>query len=103
MPDVFEQKQEEIAAVCKQFGIQRLFVFGSALRADYRPGESDVDLLVEFRPMDITKRVHVYFEVLHALKEVFRSDIDLIMLGAVKNRIIAKEIDRTKRLVYGAP
>lgn len=100
MSDVFDQKQQKIAAVCKQFGIQKLFVFGSALRDDYRPGESDVDLLVEFQAMDITKRVHVYFDVLSALKEVFQSDVDLIMHGAVKNRIIAKEIDRTKRLVY---
>jgi predicted nucleotidyltransferase len=28
----------------------RLDVFGSALRDDFRPGESDVDLLVEFAP-----------------------------------------------------
>jgi|GEM_PF-4575306 hypothetical protein len=30
----------------------RLDVFGSALREDFRSGESDVDLLVEFGPMD---------------------------------------------------
>ena len=102
MPSLIKQKEAEITAFCKQFGIQKLFVFGSALRDIYRPGESDIDLLIEFQPMDIRKRVHVYFAALDALKNVFQSDVDLVMLGAVKNRIIAKEIDRTKRLVYGA-
>jgi hypothetical protein len=52
--------------------------------------------------MDICKRVHVYFAALDALKNVFQSNVGLVILGAVKNRIIAKEIDRTKRLAYGA-
>ena len=38
-----------LAAFCREHGIQRLAVFGSALRADFRP-DSDIDLLVEFEP-----------------------------------------------------
>ncbi|MGB9625059.1 MAG: nucleotidyltransferase family protein [Phycisphaerae bacterium] len=41
--------RERIAAFCRKHGIRRLAVFGSALRADFRP-DSDIDLLVEFRP-----------------------------------------------------
>ena len=41
--------KDAIAAFCREHGIQRLAVFGSALRADFRP-ESDIDLLVEFEP-----------------------------------------------------
>jgi predicted nucleotidyltransferase len=32
MADFIDAKNEEIAAVCLQLGIKRLFVFGSALR-----------------------------------------------------------------------
>jgi hypothetical protein len=32
--------------------VVRLFVFGSALRDDFRAGESDIDLLVEFELPD---------------------------------------------------
>ena len=38
-----------IAAFCRRNGVNRLAVFGSALRDDFTP-ESDVDLLVEFQP-----------------------------------------------------
>jgi predicted nucleotidyltransferase len=41
--------KDAIAAFCREYGIQRLAVFGSALRADFRP-DSDIDLLVEFKP-----------------------------------------------------
>ena len=44
--------KDAIAAFCREHGIQRLAVFGSALRADFRP-ESDIDLLVEFEPDQI--------------------------------------------------
>ena len=51
MVAVVEDKREAIAALCRKYGVVRLFVFGSALRDDFRPGESDVDLLVELVPM----------------------------------------------------
>jgi hypothetical protein len=41
--------KDAIAAFCREHGIQRLAVFGSALRADFCP-DSDIDLLVEFEP-----------------------------------------------------
>ena len=41
--------KEALAAFCLERGIRRLAVFGSALRADFRP-DSDIDLLVEFEP-----------------------------------------------------
>jgi predicted nucleotidyltransferase len=97
-----DDKLEEIAATCQRYGIERLFVFGSALRDDFKPGESDIDLLVEFGPLEITKRFHVFLDAREAFRNIFQADVDLVMQGAVKNKIIANEIDRTKKLVYGA-
>lgn len=102
MSMLIDVKREEIAAACQRYGIQRLFVFGSALRDDFRPEESDIDLLVEFGPLDITKRFHVYLEARDAFRKIFRTEVDLVMRGAVKNKVIAGEIDRTKKLIYGA-
>jgi predicted nucleotidyltransferase len=39
--------QERLAEFCRQNGVQRLAVFGSALRDDFGPA-SDLDVLVEF-------------------------------------------------------
>ena len=95
-------KLQDIAAICKRYGIQKLFLFGSALREDFNPAESDIDLLAEFGPLEITKRFHVFLDARQAFKEIFQADVDLVMDGAVKNPIIANEINRTKKLVYSA-
>lgn len=39
--------QDRIAAICQQYHINRLALFGSVLRQDFRP-DSDIDVLVEF-------------------------------------------------------
>ncbi len=49
MSAVISVPQERIAAFCRQHGIRRLAIFGSALRGELRP-DSDVDVLVEFEP-----------------------------------------------------
>lgn len=52
MVNVLGNERDVIARLCARRGVVRLDVFGSALRDDFRPGESDVALLVEFAPMD---------------------------------------------------
>jgi len=101
MSVLIDEKLEEIAAACQRYGIERLFVFGSALRDDFRPGESDIDLLVEFGPLEITKRFHIFLDAREAFRSIFQTDVDLVMQGAVKNKVIAGEINRTKKLIYG--
>ncbi len=41
--------QGRLAEFCRQNGVRRLAIFGSALRDDFGPG-SDVDVLIEFEP-----------------------------------------------------
>jgi predicted nucleotidyltransferase len=97
-----DEQQDKIAAACRQYGIERLFVFGSAIREDFRPGDSDIDLLVEFGPIDVTKKFHAYLDAREAFRRIFNADIVLVMRGVIKNKVIAKEIDRTKKLIYAA-
>ena len=42
-------QRDAIASFCREHGIRRLAVFGSALRDDFGP-DSDIDVLVEFEP-----------------------------------------------------
>ncbi len=39
--------KDQISAFCRERGIRRLAIFGSALRSDFRP-DNDIDVLVEF-------------------------------------------------------
>jgi predicted nucleotidyltransferase len=101
MSGLLENHKEAIAGLCRKYSVQRLFVFGSAIRDDFRPGESDVDLLVEFAPISGHAKFHAFFEMLEELQSVLGNKVDLVMSGAVRNAIIKREIEKTKRLIYG--
>lgn len=97
-----QDKQKAIAALCHEHGVARLYVFGSALREDFDSEKSDVDFLVEFGPMDGHAKAHSYFDLLDDLQTLLGTEVDLVMAGAVKNRYIARDIERTKQMVYAA-
>ncbi len=102
MVNVLRDNRQAIAELCAGHGVARLDAFGSVLRDDYRPGESDVDLLVEFGPMDGYEKAVAYFDLLGELHDLLGVDVDLVMTGAVKNRYIARDIESTKQLLYAA-
>ena len=102
MTEILENKRQAIAEICRRHGVARLDAFGSALRDDFRPEESDLDLLVEFRPMEPYARVDAYFGMLEELRALLGLKIDLVMVGAVKNPYIASDIERTRRMLYAA-
>jgi len=102
MVAVLENNRNAIAELCARYGVVRMDVFGSALRDDFRPGESDVDLLVEFAPREPYALAEAYFDMLDDLRELLGAEVDLVMVGAVKNHYIAQDIERTKQPLYAA-
>mgnify|MGYP001193549868 CR=1 FL=1 len=102
MTDILENKRQAIVQACRRHGVIRLDAFGSALRDDFRPDESDLDLLVEFGPMEPYARVDAYFGLLEELRVLLGSKIDLVIAGAIKNPYIASDIERTRRMLYAA-
>lgn len=102
MTRIIEDKRGEIVEACTRRGVVRLDVFGSALRDDFRPGESDVDFLVEFGPLESYDLVDAYFGLLNDLRDLLEADVDLVMVGAVRNPHIARDIELTKQMLYVA-
>ena len=67
---------EALAALCRRWGIVKLELFGSALREDFDPARSDVDVLAEFEP-DALKGVGFrYFGYGEALAEIIGRKVD---------------------------
>jgi predicted nucleotidyltransferase len=102
MVTLIQDKHDAIVELCRRHGVVRLDVFGSALRDDFSPQGSDVDLLVEFSDRDPYALAQAYFNMLDELQALLGTKVDLVMAGAVKNRYIASEIESTKQLLYAA-
>ena len=103
MAHILETKKDEVADACRRHGVRTLEAFGSTLRpAEYRDGLSDIDLLVDFVPMEPYARVKSYFALRDELEQILATRVDLVVKGAVKNAVIAREIERTKQGLYAA-
>jgi predicted nucleotidyltransferase len=102
MVAIVEQKKDALAALCRKYGVVRLDVFGSALREDFRPGESDIDLLADFGELDPVELVDAYFDMLEELRALLGTRVDLVMTGAIKNPYVLADVERTKQLLYAA-
>lgn len=63
-----------LARLCKEHGVRRLRIFGSAARGEERP-DSDVDLIVDFgRPTGFIELVRLE----RLLGEIFGRSVDLV-------------------------
>ncbi len=103
MPLALSQTQlDAISAACRRHHVTRLHAFGSVLRPDYRPGESDIDLLVEFEACDATTLYKCYFALLNELRQGVGAEIDLIMDDTITNPYIIKTIEPSKKEIYAA-
>ena len=95
---MLEDEQEAIADLCRRCGVARLFLLGSALGDDVRPGESDVDLLVEFAPMDPNAKAHAYFDLLDELRSLLGMDVDL---ARYRNGRVARSAVERESIIVG--
>lgn len=77
------EHKEEI----RRLGVRRLGLFGSVVRADFRPN-SDIDVLVEFSEeamnADYFDR---YFDLLSLLQRVLRKKVDLVTAAGLKTKM----------------
>ena len=97
-----EAQLAAISAACRQHHVARLYLFGSLLRPDYRHGESDIDLLVEFEALQPSELVDAYFGLEEQLTDSLGTVVDLVMATARRNPIVQADIDATRQLIYAA-
>jgi len=102
MEQRIEQKREQLAVLCRQHRVQRLALFGSALREDFDPARSDLDFLVEFEPLPTGTYADTYFGLVEALEQLFERRVDLVEAGAVRNPYIRREIEAHQETLYAA-
>lgn len=92
--------QAEIEALCREFGVARLAVFGSATTDRFDPTRSDVDFLVEFSEPSRTLRHHFGFR--DALERLLGRPVDLVAPKALRNPYFAASVAESRRDLYTA-
>ena len=96
-------KREELAELCRCYGVARLEVFGSAARGtDFDPQTSDVDFLVEFEPDSGLAPFDQFFDLAEALRRTLERQVDLVESSTVHNPYLRDAINRSRELVYAS-
>lgn len=93
-------KLDEIHELCRKYNVQRLELFGSALRDDFAPERSDLDFLVVYEPQTPEEHYENFFGLWFALEDMFGRSVDLIEPQTVKNPYIAQAIHASRVAIY---
>jgi predicted nucleotidyltransferase len=103
MHNSISAKRREIVALCREYRVHRLEVFGSAARGtDFDVSRSDADFIVAFASNSARLPLDEFFGLQAALARVIGRPVDLVEDGAVQNPYVMKAIERDRELLYAA-
>ncbi len=103
MNPLIEQHQEAIRALCREYGVARLELFGSAATDQFDPDRSDIDFIVDYAPeTDLGPWLKHYFEFKERLEALLDRPVDLVMAGAMRNPYFIRSVNESRRLLYAA-
>ncbi len=98
---LIELNLQRIIDLCRRHKVKSLAVFGSIL-TDRFNDQSDVDLLVDFEPIDPDKEDYVrnFFDLQDSLESLLKRKVDLVVGSGLRNKYFINNVNRTKRVIY---
>jgi len=101
MHKIISDKILSLQEICKKFDVNTMYVFGSVCTG-YFNEQSDIDILVSFKELDIEKYTDNYFDLHYKLEELFQRKIDLLTENSLSNPYFIESINESKVLLYAA-
>ena len=98
--EIIEKNRQSIQELCIKHKVGHLFVFGSVLTNKFQ-NDSDIDLIVDFKDVDLYQYADNYFDFKFSLENLFNREVDLLEDKAIKNPYLLQSINSTKQLIYG--
>ena len=95
-----ESHIEQLKALCNSYNVEKMYLFGSALNSNFSD-TSDIDLLVKFKPIELSQYFDNYLNFKENLETLFGREVDLLEEQTLKNPILIKSINKSKALIYG--
>jgi predicted nucleotidyltransferase len=92
--------RQQIAELCRRYGVAELALFGSALRDDFR-ADSDIDVLVSFVPQAHPSLLELA-ELREDLKDIFGREVDVVERAGLRNPFRRQAILSKVEVVYAA-
>ena len=97
--NIIDLHKNKIFELCEKHEVKELYLFGSVLTEKFNES-SDVDMLIQFNQIDLTKYFDNYMDLKEQLEDILKKPVDLVENQAIKNPIFRKIVDREKKLLY---
>ncbi len=98
--DILTKFNREVDKLCRAHNVKTLYAFGSAVSGKLS-SESDIDLIVDFEPIDVLDYSDNYYKLKFSLEDIFSRHVDLLEEKSIRNPYFRKSIDQSKKLIYG--
>jgi uncharacterized protein len=100
MIPLIAQKKVELAAICRQYSVQRLELFGSAAKGSFKPSSSDLDFVVTFADKSLGTYADRYLGLAEALERLFSRKVDLMTERSIRNPYFRATVEASRQIVY---
>ena len=96
---LIDDNRDAIAALCRQYGVQRLSVFGSAIKDTFDPATSDLDFVVDLGGYErgVARR---YLGLIVALETLLGRSVDVVTIHPGTSDTFRNELQRTAVTIY---
>lgn len=94
------QHTTRIKRLCQEYNVKRLYAFGSVITNNFND-KSDIDLIVDFKPLELNQYGDNYFNLKFALEDVLQRPIDLLEEKTIKNPFFKTAVENKRLLIYG--
>jgi len=91
---------QDISILCAKHNVKTLYAFGSVLTDRFNE-QSDIDLVVDFYPLDVSDYADNYYGLKFSLEDTFHRQVDLLEDKAIKNPYFKNALLEQRQLIYG--
>lgn len=95
------EKKEALIQLCEKYELEKLYVFGSALKNSFSD-KSDYDFLIQFKDIPFDRYTDNYFSLHDELKNLLDREIDLLTDNSLANKYFKEEVINSRILLYAA-
>jgi predicted nucleotidyltransferase len=95
-----ELHREAVHALCQEYGVRRLDLFGSAATGEFDPATSDLDFVATFADTQAPDYLDRYLNFADALEALFGRPVDVIIERSIRNPDFRRAVEATRQPLY---
>ena len=100
IPNFILDRMPEIEALCREFHVKHLELFGSATGPGFKPTISDLDFLIEWNYDEIKNVLVNYFDFVDRMTELLGHQVQLSWYRGMRNPYLKASVDSQRIVIY---